>query len=59
MTLLLLQVTDTAHKIVDTVNHGAQQLASPPGDELRFGDLPGKGRLDNVAYWYIGRVRAW
>jgi biopolymer transport protein ExbB len=43
MTLLLLQVTDTAHKIVDTVNHGAQQLAAMPGDELRFGDLLVKG----------------
>jgi biopolymer transport protein ExbB len=43
MTLLLLQVTDTVHKIIDTANHAAQQLASLPPEELRFGDLLVKG----------------
>lgn len=43
MTLLLLQqVTDTAHKIIDTLNHAAQSKALPTED-LRFGDLILKG----------------
>jgi len=43
MTLLLLQVTDTAHKILDSVNHAGQQLTSAPADELRFSDLLTRG----------------
>jgi biopolymer transport protein ExbB len=43
MTLLLIQqVTDTAHKIIDTLNHAAQSKALPTED-LRFGDLILKG----------------
>jgi biopolymer transport protein ExbB len=42
MTPLLLQITDTAHKIADTVKTVAQAAAS--GDnEIRFGDLLVKG----------------
>jgi len=42
---LLLQITDTAHKIADTVNHLSQTgaPAATPGDTLRFGDLLVKG----------------
>ncbi len=40
-------ITDSAHKVTDTVNHlaqqGAQQLAKIPDQELRFGDLLVKG----------------
>ncbi len=43
MTLLLLQVTDTAHKLIDSANHAGQQLAVAPGDELRFSDLLTRG----------------
>src|SRR5471030_759742 len=41
MTLLFLQVADTAHKLIDTANHA--QLAPIPGQELHFGDLLIKG----------------
>ena len=41
---LLLQVTDTAHKLADTVNHLSQTgTTTTPGDTLRFGDLLVKG----------------
>jgi biopolymer transport protein ExbB len=41
---LLLQITDTAHKIADTVNHLSQTgTTATPGDTLRFGDLLVKG----------------
>src|SRR6201995_6137400 len=41
--MLLLQVTDTVHKVADTLNN-ASQLATPkPGEELRFGVLILKG----------------
>jgi biopolymer transport protein ExbB len=43
MTLLFLQVTDTAHKIIDSVNTAGRQLAPMPDQELRFGDLLIKG----------------
>jgi len=43
MTLLFLQVADTAHKIIDSANHAGQQLAPIPDQELRFGDLLIKG----------------
>jgi len=43
MTLLFLQVADTAHKILDSVSRGGQQLAPIPDQELRFGDLLIKG----------------
>lgn len=43
MTFLFLQITDTAHKIIDTANHAGQQLAQIPQQELRFGDLLIKG----------------
>src|ERR1700750_309385 len=36
-------VTDTIHKLADTANHAAQQLAAVPDQELRFGDLILKG----------------
>jgi len=39
---LLLQVTDTAQKIADTVKNLSQTTAAP-GDTLRFGDLLVKG----------------
>jgi len=39
---LLLQVTDTAQKIADTVKNLSQTTATP-GDTLRFGDLLVKG----------------
>ena len=41
---LLLQITDTAHKLADTVNHLSQTgTTAAPGDTLRFGDLLVKG----------------
>src|SRR3954471_23578596 len=40
--MLIAQVTDTAHKIVDTLNHATQAVAAP-AEELRFGDLLIKG----------------
>lgn len=43
MTLLFLQITDTAHKIMDSVKTTTQQLAPIPQQELRFGDLILKG----------------
>jgi biopolymer transport protein ExbB len=36
-------VTDTISKIADTANHAAQQLATIPQQDLRFGDLILKG----------------
>jgi biopolymer transport protein ExbB len=42
MTLLFLQATDTPNKLVDTLHHGVQQLATT-SDELHFGDLLIKG----------------
>jgi biopolymer transport protein ExbB len=42
---LLLQITDTAHKIADTVKNLSQTGAAPAGDTLRFGDLLVKGIL--------------
>lgn len=41
MKLLLIQLTDTAHKIIDTANHAGQVAGA--NDELRFGDLILKG----------------
>lgn len=45
MTLLFLQAVaaDTAKKLIDTANHGAQQLATIPNQELRIGDMIIKG----------------
>jgi len=40
---LLLQVTDTAQKIADTVKNLSQTGGATPGDTLRFGDLLIKG----------------
>jgi biopolymer transport protein ExbB len=40
---LLLQVTDTAQKIADTVKNLSQTAGATPGDTLRFGDLLIKG----------------
>jgi len=40
---LLLQITDTAHKIADTVKNISQAGGATPGDTLRFGDLLVKG----------------
>lgn len=40
---LLLQVTDTAQKIADTVKNISQTGGATPGDTLRFGDLLVKG----------------
>jgi biopolymer transport protein ExbB len=40
---LLLQITDTAHKIADTVKNISQTGGATPGDTLRFGDLLVKG----------------
>lgn len=40
---LLLQITDTAHKLADTVKNLSQTGAAAPGDTLRFGDLLVKG----------------
>ncbi|WDF54512.1 MotA/TolQ/ExbB proton channel family protein [Mucilaginibacter sp. KACC 22063] len=40
---LLLQITDTAQKIADTLNHAAVQTPLAPQEELRFGDLLVKG----------------
>ena len=40
---LLLQVTDTAHKIADTVKNLSQTGGATTGDTLRFGDLLVKG----------------
>jgi biopolymer transport protein ExbB len=42
MTLLLLQATDTAHKIIDTAKGAGQQLTGTSG-ELHFGELILKG----------------
>ncbi|MDP9047197.1 MAG: MotA/TolQ/ExbB proton channel family protein [Bacteroidota bacterium] len=42
MTLLFLQVADTAHRLLDTANH-AGQPGPIPDQELRFGDLLIKG----------------
>jgi len=42
MTLLFLQATDTAHKIIDTAKGAGQQLAGGSG-ELHFGELILKG----------------
>ena len=39
---LLFQITDTAHKLADTVKTAAQQLAAP-SESIRFGDLLVKG----------------
>ncbi|MBS1530015.1 MAG: MotA/TolQ/ExbB proton channel family protein [Bacteroidetes bacterium] len=39
--MLLAQITDTAHKLVDTAGKNLPQVA--PQDELRFGDLLVKG----------------
>jgi biopolymer transport protein ExbB len=39
---MIQQVTDTAQKVVDTLNRTAQQAAAP-ADDLRFGDLLVKG----------------
>lgn len=42
--MLLLQITDTAQKLTDTVNRTAQAAATAaPADDLRFGDLLIKG----------------
>jgi biopolymer transport protein ExbB len=43
MTSLLLQVTDTAHKLADTVKTVAQAAAAAGDNEIRFGDLLVKG----------------
>ncbi|MGZ3872668.1 MAG: MotA/TolQ/ExbB proton channel family protein [Mucilaginibacter sp.] len=43
MTLLFIQATDTANKLIDTANHAGQQLAAIPQQELHFGDLLIKG----------------
>jgi len=40
---LLLQITDTAHKIADTVKNLSQTGGATAGDTLRFGDLLVKG----------------
>jgi biopolymer transport protein ExbB len=40
---LLLQITDTAHKIADTVKNLSQTGTTTAGDTLRFGDLLVKG----------------
>ncbi|WP_179415450.1 MotA/TolQ/ExbB proton channel family protein [Mucilaginibacter sp. E4BP6] len=40
---LLLQITDTAHKIADTVKNLSQTGTATTGDTLRFGDLLVKG----------------
>ncbi|WP_311954622.1 MotA/TolQ/ExbB proton channel family protein [Mucilaginibacter terrae] len=43
--MLLTQVTDTAQKVIDTVNRAIQPVTTPavPVDDLRFGDLLIKG----------------
>ena len=41
--MLLLQVADTAAKLIDTTAKTTQQLAQIPTEELRFGDLLLKG----------------
>src|SRR4051812_36246929 len=42
--MLLLQITDTAQKLTDTLNRTAQAAATAaPVDDLRFGDLLLKG----------------
>jgi biopolymer transport protein ExbB len=41
--MLLLQVADTAAKVIDTTAKATQQLAQIPAEELRFGDLLLKG----------------
>jgi len=45
MTLLFFQkiATDTANKLADTANHGAQQLAAIPNQDIHFGDMLVKG----------------
>jgi biopolymer transport protein ExbB len=43
MTLLFIQATDTANKLIDTAKHAGQQLAAVPQEDLRFGDLIIKG----------------
>jgi len=43
MTLLFAQITDTAHKLIDTAKTAGQQLAPIPQQDLRFGDLIIKG----------------
>ena len=43
MTLLFIQATDTANKLIDTAKHAGQQLAAMPQEDLRFGDLIIKG----------------
>lgn len=41
--MLLLQVADTAAKLIDTTQQATQQLKQIPTEELRFGDLLLKG----------------
>lgn len=41
--MLLLQVADTAAKVIDTAQQATQQLKQIPTEELRFGDLLLKG----------------
>lgn len=43
MTLLFLQIADTAQTLADTAKQVARQLAPIPDQELRFGDLIIKG----------------
>ncbi|HEY4327886.1 MAG TPA: MotA/TolQ/ExbB proton channel family protein [Mucilaginibacter sp.] len=43
MTLLFAQATDTAHKIIDSINTAGQQLTPITDKELHFGDLIIKG----------------
>jgi len=43
MTLLFLQATDTANKLLDTAKHAGVQLAQAPDQEIHFGDLIIKG----------------
>lgn len=43
MTLLFIQATDTANKLIDTAKQAGQQLAAIPQEELHFGDLLIKG----------------
>lgn len=39
----LAQITDTAHQLADTLNHGSQSTAAIKDQDLRFGDLLVKG----------------
>ena len=48
MTLLFLEVADTAHKIADTINHAGQQLATAPDQEFLLLRFNIKGWLGNV-----------